>query len=59
MILFPMEWLEESSFHKNLIVMISLKGKLNCKQLEPSQPSRTLNYVDIFQQSALREWGEY
>lgn len=56
MIVFPMEWFAESSY-KILIVMTSWKCKLNWKQPEPSQPSRTFNHLEIFQSSPLREWG--
>ena len=43
-------------FYKNLMVMTSLKCKLNCKQPEPTHLSRTFNHLEIFQSFALREW---
>lgn len=44
----PMEWFAESSFYKNLIVLTSLKCKLNHKQPEPSQLCRTLTIWKLF-----------
>lgn len=45
-ILLSVEWFAESSFYKNVIVMTSLKCKLNCK--EASRPSRTFNHLVVF-----------
>ena len=47
MIVFLMEWFVEPSY-KIIIVMTSWKCKLNWKQPEPGQPSRTFNHLEMF-----------
>lgn len=54
---FPLERFAETSFSKNLNVIVSLKCKLNYSKTELSQPSRTPKPFGTCQPSAFREWG--